>query len=290
MKLCLGCSEPYPASLMSCPHCGRAPEIRNGLPRYAPEMAQGGVGFRPEYFSNLARLEAANFWFRARNNLIIDAIERRFPAPRNFLEVGCGTGFVLSGIARSFPQATLHGSELFVEGLDHAARRLPQAHLMQMDARRIPYVDEFDLIGAFDVLEHVDDDRAVLEAMNRALVPGGGAILTVPQHPLLWSHSDDYACHVRRYRRGELEEKLLQVGMKVVYSTSFVSLLFPVLAFARFSTRRPDPARDPSSELKLGTTTNSILYAIMQLERQLIRLGMRFPFGGTRLVCAVKTP
>jgi SAM-dependent methyltransferase len=267
-----------------------APEVCDGLTRHAPEMAQSGNGFRPEYFSELAKLEARNFWFRGRNNLIIDAINRCFPDPQNFLEVGCGTGFVLSGISRSFPRLKLYGSELFVEGLSHAALRLPQAHLMQMDARRIPYSEEFDLIGAFDVLEHIEEDDAVLAAIQRALVPGGGVIVTVPQHPWLWSQSDDYACHVRRYRRGELEEKMARAGMKVVFSTSFVSLLFPLLVVARFGTRHADPNRDPGAELKLGAATNSILYAVMQLERQLIRFGFRFPFGGTRLVCAVKNP
>ncbi|MEJ7745175.1 MAG: class I SAM-dependent methyltransferase [Luteimonas sp.] len=254
-------------------------------------MALSGVGFRPEYFDELAELEARNFWFRGRNNLVIDTIRRFFPAPRNFLEVGCGTGFVLSGIARAFPRTQLSGSELFLEGLVHAAQRLPEAHLMQMDARRIPYTAEFDLVGAFDVIEHIEDDDIVLLAINEALVPGGGVVLTVPQHPWLWSHSDDYACHVRRYRRGELEEKLARADFNVVYSTSFVTLLFPLLALSRLSSRQAaGPNHDPSAELKLGRITNAILYAVVQVERQLIRLGVRFPFGGTRLVFAVKNP
>lgn len=287
MKYCPHCDMPFPSEASACPDCGLAPVIRNGLHHYSPEMATSGSGFRPEYFDELAGLEAANFWFRARNDLIIDAIKKHFPLRRNFLEIGCGTGFVLSGIGRAFPGIALSGSELFTQGLYHASRRLPQAQLMQMDARRIPYHEEFDIIGAFDVIEHIEEDTTVLNAIHRALVPGGAAIFTVPQHPWLWSYSDEYACHVRRYKRGELEEKLQAAGMDVVFSTSFVSLLLPLLAVSRLRNKNSID-QDATSELKLPPTANSALYSIMQFERELIRRGVRFPFGGTRLVCSVK--
>ncbi len=252
-------------------------------------MASSGEGFRPEYFDELARLESRNFWFRARSQLVIDAIGRYFPRCRNFLEIGCGTGYVLMGVGQAFPGMTLSGSELFVEGLTYAARRVPNAELMQMDARQIPYREEFDLIGAFDVIEHIEDHVAVLKAIHAALVPGGGVIITVPQHPWLWSRSDDYACHVRRYERGQMERLLEQAGMRVVFSSSFVTILLPLLAMSRLSSRTRDNGGDPAGELKLPAIANACLYGVMQVERLLIRLGVRFPFGGTRLVCAEKT-
>lgn len=263
--------------------------MRDGIAHHAPSMASSGDGFRPEYFDELARLESNNFWFRSRSQLVIDAIGRYFPHRRNFLEIGCGTGYVLMGIGQAFPEMTLSGSELFIEGLAYAARRVPAAELMQMDARRIPYRDEFDLIGAFDVIEHIEDHEAVLKAIHAALVPGGGVIITVPQHPWLWSRSDDYACHVRRYERGQMERMLEQAGMRVVFSSSFVSILMPLLAMSRLTSRRRDDGGDPASELKLPAIVNACLYGVLQVERFLIRLGVRFPFGGTRLVCAEKT-
>lgn len=247
-------------------------------------MAHDNAGFRPEYFAELARTEAANFWFRARNQLIVDTIRRRFPGKHDFLEIGCGTGFVLSGIAEAFPDMQLSGSELFPEGLPFAAARVPRARLMQMDARQIPFRDEFDLIGAFDVIEHIDDHVAVARAIHDALVPGGGAMFTVPQHPQLWSRADDIACHVRRYRPGELERLLEEAGFRIVYSTSFVSLLLPMLAASRLLGGRDGGG----AELELPRPLNALLYAVMQVERGLIRLGVRFPWGGTRLVCAEK--
>nr|VFK12098.1 MAG: Putative methyltransferase [Candidatus Kentron sp. LPFa]VFK28151.1 MAG: Putative methyltransferase [Candidatus Kentron sp. LPFa] len=55
-----------------------------------------------------------------------------------FLEIGCGTGFVLSGIAEAFPEAKLVGTDAFSAGLAYAARRVPGAALYQMDARCLP--------------------------------------------------------------------------------------------------------------------------------------------------------
>jgi SAM-dependent methyltransferase len=83
-----------------------------------------------------------------------------------------------------------------------------------MDAQRIPYREEFDVAGAFDVIEDVENDRAVLQELRTALAPGGGLILTVPQHPALWSEYDVRAGHVRRYRASELRAKVIGVGSR----------------------------------------------------------------------------
>jgi SAM-dependent methyltransferase len=262
----------------------------DGIPCYAPDLAHESPGFRPEHFARLAQLEEGNFWFRARNELIIHALRKYFPHARGMLEIGCGTGYVLRGVTRACPDLRASGSEIFLEGLAFAAQRLPDADLFQMDARRIPYQGEFDLIGAFDVVEHIEEDERVLREILRALKPGGGAIFTVPQHPSLWSIQDDSACHVRRYRRHELTDKLVAAGFRILFSTSFVSLLLPMLAASRWRKRKrkPGSAANTQAEFMLPAPVNSILYAVLHLETLLIRGGLRFPVGGTRLVAAVK--
>ena len=183
-----------------------------GFPAYAPSIATEGSGFKSSHFETLANIEAKNFWFRVRNRIIIWSLGRYCPNFKSFLEIGCGTGFVLSGIAKAYPDARLHGSELFIKGLSFAARRLPLAKLMQMDARQIPFVDEFDSIGAFDVLEHIEEDTDVLRQIHKALKPKGLVLITVPQHQWLWSPVDDNACHVRRYSAKDLHAKLKATG------------------------------------------------------------------------------
>lgn len=285
MKLCPQCRKPMGNSL-ACAACGHAIECRDGVLMFAPGAAHAGRGYDPVHYEELARLESRHFWFRARNRLIVRALGKYFPHARSLLEIGCGTGMVLQAVHENFPGLATSGSDLFVEGLPFARARLPRANLMQMDATRIPFTDEFDVIGAFDVVEHIDDDRAVLHEIHRAIVTGGGAVFTVPQHPWLWSFQDELACHVRRYRCGELEGKLRESGFRVVYSTSFVTLLLPLMAASR--RRAPKAGGDPYHELRVGGTVNAALYAALTLEYHLLQTGLRLPAGGSRLVVAIK--
>jgi ubiquinone/menaquinone biosynthesis C-methylase UbiE len=137
-------------------------------------MTTEAKGFTREIFESLANLESRNFWFRSRNKLIAWAMARYFPHAKDVLEIGCGTGFVLSDLEALFPAMRLAGSDVQISGLARAARRIKSAALFQMDARRIPFEDEFDVIGAFDVLEHIKEDEQVLVQMHRAVKSGGG--------------------------------------------------------------------------------------------------------------------
>ncbi|MFM7372201.1 MAG: SAM-dependent methyltransferase, partial [Sphaerospermopsis kisseleviana] len=116
---------------------------------------------------------------------------------------------------------------------------------------------------------------------------GGGIILTVPQHPWLWSQADTYAHHVRRYIKQDLITKLQQTGFKVVKVTSFVSLLLPLMLLSRLN-QRSSKNYDPTSELKISGTLNYLLAKILDVERWLIKLGFSFPWGGSLLVIAYK--
>lgn len=289
MIRCLRCDALRASGTLDapCPACGVAPERIDGFVAFAPELARAGAGFEPEYFAELAPLEAGNFWFRARSAAILRVLRRYAARFASYLEVGCGTGFVLSGIAREFPGRRYFGSEVFVDGLPYAQRRVDSAVLLQMDATRIPFRDEFDAIGAFDVLEHIaDDERAIAEAYA-ALRPGGAFIATVPQHPALWGPSDTFARHERRYRRNELQRKLEAAGFRVRYTTSIVTLLLPVLFASRWIARRTRDY-DARAELRLPRALNAVLHLVMQVESMLLAAGLRMPVGGTRLVLAEK--
>ncbi len=173
MKICLACNQRFDQVTWTCPHCGQTPSLKEGYLAFAPELAQASEGFEAKFFAQLVEVEANNFWFRSRNRLIIWALQRYFPQARNFLEIGCGTGFVLSGIERAFPHLTVSGSEIFTKGLEFAAQRLTHAQLFQMDARQIPFDNEFEVAGAFDVLEHIQEDTTVLGEMYKTTFRGG---------------------------------------------------------------------------------------------------------------------
>ena len=286
MRRCLRCDAGFSGSSWRCPRCDHEPVRIGGFPAFAPEAAGGASGYDPAQFAELARLEAGNFWFRARNRLIAWAIARYFPGARNLLEVGCGTGFVLAGVAAAFPALRLSGSEAATAGLAFAAARAPGAELMQMDAQNIPFRDEFDVVGAFDVIEHIDEDRAVLAELRAAAAPGGGVLLTVPQHPALWSEFDARAGHARRYRARELRQKVVEAGLEIVRMTSFVALLLPFMYLSRRAQRAPGAEYDPLAELRVAPWLNRILEGSLGAERTLISGGVNFPAGGSLLVVA----
>ena len=240
--------------------------------------------FLPTMFKKLASEEAGHWWFRARNRVLLWVLARKVGHFRSLLEIGCGTGFVLEGIAKAYPRAELFGSEYFDEGLTFARKRIPSAKFAQLDATVMDEFQCYDVIGAFDVIEHIDQDERVLRNLARALKPEGALIISVPQHRWLWSVIDEHACHVRRYTRLELVDKVKRAGLRVEYVTSFVSLLLPLMWVSRLRSRNGD--YDPMREFRIPGWLNRSLEAIMTIELGLLKLGLRFPVGGSLLLVA----
>jgi len=286
VKKCLACESRFLGQSWRCPTCGSQPEAKEGHLTFAPDLAERNDGFSATYFECLASNEAGHYWFESRNRILLWALNKYFPRMKSFLEIGCGTGFVLTGIGQRFPRVRLSGSEIFRDGLAFAAKRLPTAELFQMDARRIPFVDEFDVAGAFDVLEHIEEDEAVLRQMHDAVKPGGGIILTVPQHPALWSGVDEYSCHKRRYTRSELTRKVRKAGFIPIHTTSFVTLLLPAMAILRYQKRRYTEDFDPDAGFTVRPIVNKVLTGVQSVERQLIQMGLSLPAGGSLLMAA----
>ena len=238
------------------------------------------------YFQPLAEMEANHFWFRSRNRLLVYAFQRSFPHAVNFLEVGSGNGICLSAIHEAFPALALVGTDVYPEGLRVARARVPSATFLQMDARRIPFDQEFDVAGAFDVIEHIDDDEGVLRQMRQAVKPGGGIIVTVPQHTFLWTSMDQAALHRRRYSRAGLMRAATNAGLAVAWVTSFVSLLLPAMLLSRRREYLAHEQVDVTKLLGINPFLNGVLEKVMDLERLFIRSGVLFPAGGSLLLVA----
>lgn len=260
----------------------------DGIPCYAPAIAAENDGFPADRFARLYAAELRNFWYRSRARLIRRWVLPRLKEGAEFLEIGCGTGSVLEALSKG-STLKLTGAEAYLDGLKRAKARLPGARFVQLDARALPFEGAYDGVGLFDVLEHVEEDEAVLRSVHRALKPGGRLFLTAPQHPWLWSANDAVAYHKRRYRRGELAAKAAAAGFTVEYETSTVSLLLPLMALSRLSKPKA-PAGDPYEavlqELELPGPLNFLLECVMRVEEALLALGVRFPAGGTAVVIA----
>jgi hypothetical protein len=120
--------------------------------------------------------------------------------------------------------------------------------------------------------------------MAQATKKGGGIIITVPQHRFLWSYIDNFSYHKRRYTRKELVAKVERAGFKIIYTTSFVSFLLPLMLVARLKQRRSKGHFDPLAEFKVSRFLNSALEKVMGAERVTIRMGFSFPIGGSLLL------
>src|SRR5689334_18253961 len=137
--------------------------VIDGFRCYAPGMALDHGDYPREGFDVTTRIEARSFWCRTRNRVLLLMFQRfADPArPLDVLEIGCGTGNVLTAL-RELPNLRLTGSEIYLHGLRYARTRVPDVEFIQLDATDIPFRDSFDVVGAFDVIEHITADDQVL--------------------------------------------------------------------------------------------------------------------------------
>lgn len=255
--------------------------------RLAPDLDEVDEGIALESFDVLRRNEEGHFWFTTRNQLIEWLIGRYASGAARAIEIGCGTGFVLKAIRSALPRANIAGSELHSRGLLYArTRHLDHVELVQLDARHTFLSEAFELVGAFDVLEHIDEDELVLGEIFRMLKPKGVFIASVPQHPWLWSAVDEVAHHRRRYRRGELAAKARKAGFRVRYQTSFATLAFPMLVADRLRSASRSDLK--SADVTVPPIVNLFLVALFRVEHALRRLGVPLLFGGSQIIVADK--
>jgi len=257
----------------------------------APDVALACDDYPSDGFDVTVSVEASSFWCRTRNRVLRGVFDRfvERTRPMDVLEIGCGTGNVLRELRR-IPNLRLTGSEVNLQGLRYARAGLSDLTFIQLDATNMPFDAAFDVVGAFDVLEHIDADEDVMRGVHRALRSGGLFIVTVPQFPWLWSTLDEIVEHKRRYLRKELVDKLDGAGFSVTYVTSFVTALFPLMAASRLLGRgRSKPhgtAAAFAAEVSLPGPLNWVFDKVMRVDEAALRMGATLPFGGSLLAVA----
>jgi SAM-dependent methyltransferase len=240
-------------------------------------------------------MEERHFWHIGRREIIGSLLSRYAGDARHvprMVEIGCGNGSVMRFLEWHGIDVT--GIDLYREPLVFSAQR-SRAPVYQADAYHTPFPDGgFDVVGAFDVLEHLDDDFAALREMHRICAPGGIVLLTVPAHGWLWSRFDTLSNHRRRYRRPELLGLLRRAGFSPIRSTYFMFFLLPFLVLARIPGHlcgRSQTAADLHSDLGARTIplVNPLLLAIMRIERALLA-AFPLPTGSSLIAIARKPP
>ena len=255
------------------------------------------ASYDPRFFAKIAAVEEKHFWFYARSR-IITCIARQVvsglrPGYR-FVEAGCGTGMVLREMVRVCEQGNVSGIDVFPEAVAFA-EKTALCPVVVGDLNEPTVVGEADVVGTFDVLEHLADDRAVLRGINRILKPGGTLILTVPAHMSLWSYFDVASRHYRRYTATQLEQVLRDSEFEVEYVTEFMMGLFPILWLVRRASGRgreidrEDAVAKAGNELTIVPVVNELLKLILRWESAAIRRRWRLPIGTSLLAVARKT-
>lgn len=264
------------------------PEIIDGIECYAPELIKSNDFYPADDFAWLHQIEDTNFWFKARNKILCWLLKKYINSDKRVkvLEIGCGTGGVLKMMSK-FANFELFGAELSLDYLKFIKDRLPAVKVLQLDATNLPFTDQFDVICAFDVIEHIENDVLALRNIHKSLKKDGLVYITVPQHKWLWSSADDKAYHKRRYSKKELMDKVKRESFEIVFCSSFVFTLLPFMAFSRFFKKKDKPEQG-NTEFNLPPLINKMFYLLMMFDLLLIRIGFRLPVGGSLVIVARK--
>jgi len=229
-----------------------APALRPGDDGIWRPARHSALDYPDEGNAFCFQVEDRSFWFRYRNDRIVEAV-RRFPPPGAIVDVGAGNGFVARGLSQAgFPAVVVEPGP--VGARNAAARGLaPVVCSTLEDAGFQP--GSLPAAGLFDVVEHLPDDRAVLAHLFGLIQPGGRLYLTVPAYGWLWSDDDDLAGHHRRYTRRSLRRAVEAAGFRIeLESYLFAPLVLPILLLralpTRLGRRRPADVQTLTRELQ----------------------------------------
>jgi SAM-dependent methyltransferase len=184
----------------------------------------------------LTALEDSHWWYKERRALLGREL-RRLARPGLALDIGAAGGGNTRVMQACGWQAV--AADYSVTAVEVARRRGLSA--FQADARELPVRSgSCDLVAAFDVLEHVDEDYLVAAEIARVLRPGGTALIAVPCDMSLWSAHDEAVGHVRRYSQATLAQVVQRAGLDIESMWSWNVLLRPAMALRRRSTTGSD--------------------------------------------------
>jgi len=238
------------------------------------------------FLDEYRRLEREHWWFRVREGILSDSMERIVAerTGQRILNVGAATG-------RSTEMLQRFGD---VQSIEYDApsvtycREVLQLDVVQGSITALPYPDgSFDIVCCFDVIEHIQDDRKGVDELVRVCAPGGIVFLTTNAYMSLWSDHDRINHHFRRYVLPDFEEYLSRHPGAWVRGSYYNTLLFPpiwlVRRMARWLPKKKYEELRPDNEFMQTPLTNAVFGYLFSLERYLLP-HMDLPFGVSLMV------
>uniref|UniRef100_UPI00404AB67D class I SAM-dependent methyltransferase n=1 Tax=Flavobacterium sp. TaxID=239 RepID=UPI00404AB67D len=176
------------------------------------------------------KIEEESFWFKHRNNIIVEAV-KSYSDEKVLFDIGGGNGYVSKAMEESGIEVAL--VEPGINGcLNAQKRKLKTIICSTLEDSEIKK-NSIPNIGLFDVVEHIEDDLSFLKNVNNFLKPGGFVFITVPAFNILWSKEDEDAGHYRRYTINTIKEVLEHSGLQVKYATYIFSFLIVPIFLTR---------------------------------------------------------
>jgi SAM-dependent methyltransferase len=244
--------------------------VGTGLTEVEPGFFRGPAAGDLHYDSSRSlhwrEAEDGSGWHRHRAAVVTDVVED-LPPGGTVYDLGGGNGFVSRALVAAGHPAIL------VEPVEEAVRTAYDRGLRPVVCSTLEAAGFPDgtlpAVGLFDVIEHLDDDLALLRLVHDLLVPGGRIYVTVPKHPALWSAHDVESGHQRRYTADALRRVVTEAGFSVERLTSFFSILLAPMAVRRLVQRSPREG-DAAAEVT-DPTDNAFLRWRFEAERRSLR-------------------
>ncbi len=241
----------------------------------------------PEMYDAHDRLEDRHWWFEGRRRVIREVLQRHLlpRANRRLLDVGCGTGGMFPMLSEF---GAVDGAEASPDALERARRKFPERRIESCDLPSTLPEGTWDVVTAFDVIEHLDQPVESLRTMRQRLPFDGQVVVTVPAFQFLWSQHDVVNHHRRRYSRMELVSQLSSAGLRVTFCSYYNTLLFPAVAAARIAEKLLPSGLMKQSDSDLEETSapiNRVLTTLFGSER--LAVGRtQLPFGVSLIAVA----
>lgn len=234
-----------------------------------------------DYFNQYYKLEREHWWFKVREEILKSQLNYYLEKNKEqtIMNVGAATGRS-SEMLNNFGKVTSIEYDKIVCDLINAKTNLNYIHA---SITELPFPDNsFDVICAFDVIEHVEKDLLAIKELKRVCKKEGYIFVTVPAFNFLWSQHDLINHHFRRYNSKQLTNLFLENSLNKVKTTYFNTLLFiPISIYRIFVNRMTKLDQKPKSDFstKFGDNIiNKLLKKIFGLEVFLLK-NLNFPFG-----------